>query len=316
MIKVGNYTIEESIYNILLKVKSELTNGKLKKIEKKAGQIVISCPYHDEKIPSCYVNDDGIWHCFSCNESGKLSKLIGQCFDADERYGKQWLLDNYVGDVIVEEEKKFLDDDLFDDKKEKFLDESILDNYEEWHPYLDKRHLKKDICKLFKVRYDAEKEMIVFPVWNEHNKLYMLTRRSVNDKTFHIDYNKEKPVYLLNYIIRKGITEVTVCESQINCLTCYGFGYPAIALFGTGTDYQYKILNRSGIRFYHLAFDGDEAGRKATKKFIDNIKSDAFIDVIMIPEKKDVNDLTQEEFDALEVVSSTEWLERYKKLTK
>ncbi len=315
MIKVGNYTIEESVYNILLKVKRELTNGKLSKIEKKAGQVVISCPYHSESIPSCYVNEDGIWHCFSCQESGKLPKLIGECFDADEKYGKQWLVSNYVGDVLVEHKENLFDDNLFEDKKEEFLDESILDKYEDWHPYLDKRHLDKDICRLFKVKYDAEKEMIVFPVWDEHNRLYMLTRRSVNDKTFHIDYNKEKPVYLLNYIIKKGIPEVTVCESQINALTCYGFGYPAIAMFGTGTDYQYKILNKSGIRFYHLAFDGDDAGRKATKKFIDNI-TNAFIDVIMIPEHKDVNDLTQEEFDNLEVLSSSDWLEKYCKNKK
>ena len=134
----------------------------------------------------------------------------------------------------------------------------------------------------------------------------------MNDKTFLIDYNKEKPVYLLNYIIKKGITEATVCESQINALTCYGFGYPAIALFGTGTDYQYNILKKSGIRFYHLAFDGDNAGRKATKKFIDNIKN-AFIDVIILPEHKDVNDLTQEEFDKLEVVDAEEWMKRYDK---
>ena len=47
----------------------------------------------------------------------------------------------------------------------------------------------------------------------------MLTRRSVIDKTFIIDKDKEKPVYLLNYIKNNNIKEATVVESQINCLT-------------------------------------------------------------------------------------------------
>lgn len=316
MIKLGNYTIDASITSILYKVKSELINGKLKEIQKRGGQVKITCPFHDngkENSASCFVNDDGIFHCFACHESGKLPKLIGACFDEDETYGKNWLMSNYVGDYIIEQDNKFPSDDLFEQDTPKYLDEKVLDSFEDWHPYLEKRHLSKNICNLFKVKYDSEKQMIVFPVYDEHNKLYMLTRRSVNDKTFIIDKDKEKPVYLLNYIIRKGITEVTICESQINALTCFTYGYPAVALFGTGTKYQYNILNRSGIRHYYLAFDGDEAGDKGIKRFLKNIRDDVFVDILKIPRGKDVNDLTQEEFDALEVINSQDWLNKYDK---
>ena len=98
------------------------------------------------------------------------------------------------------------------------------------------------------------------------------------------------------------MTTVYVVESQINCLTLWQWGYPAIALFGTGSKKQYDILNRSGIRNYILCFDGDDAGRKATQRFIDNLKSDVFISVKQIPDGKDVNDLTKEEFDKLLVI--------------
>ena len=316
MIKLDNYTIDATIESILYKVKSEITNGKLKSIQRRGSQVRITCPCHDdgkESTPSCFVNDDGVWHCFACQESGKLSKLIGECFDADEEFGKRWLINNYVGDVIIDHDKSFFPQDLFENNESKFLDESILDTYDDWHPYLAKRHLSPQICKLFKVRYDKEKEMIVFPVWDEHNRLVMLTRRSVNNKTFLIDKDVEKPVYLLNYIIKSGITEVTICESQINALTCLTYGYPAVALFGTGTKYQYEILNKSGIRHYYLAFDGDEAGKKGTLRFLKNIRDDVFIDIIMIPDGKDVNDLSQDEFDNLEIINSVEWLNKYGK---
>ena len=314
MLKVDNYTIDASIESILYKVKSELTNGKLKSIQRRGGQVKITCPFHDnghEGDASCFINDDGIFNCFACHESGKLPKLIGGCFDEDEQFGKKWLLTNYVGDVIIEQEKSFLPDDLFQTKEQKELDETLLDKFEDWHPYLAKRHLSPQICKLFKVKYDKEKEMIVFPVWDEHNRLVMLTRRSVNNKTFLIDKDVEKPVYLLNFIINSGITEVTICESQINALTCLTYGYPAVALFGTGTKYQYDILNRSGIRHYYLAFDGDDAGMKGTLRFLKNIRDDVFIDIIMIPKGKDVNDLTQDEFDNLEIINSVDWLNKY-----
>lgn len=314
--KVDNYVIDASIESILYKVRSQLTNGKLRDIQKKAGQICITCPCHSdgrEDTPSCYVNDDGIWHCFACHESGTISSLIGHCFDEDEKFGKAWLIENYVGDYLVEHENSFLPDDLFEDKKIDYIDESILDTYEDWHPYLEKRHLTKEICNLFKIRYDKEKEMIVFPVWDEHDKLIMLTRRSVNSKKFLIDKDKEKPIYLLNYINKKGITEVTVVESQINALTCCVYGYPAIALFGTGTKYQYDILNKSGIRTYYLAFDGDEAGKKATLRFLKNIREDVFVNIIKIPQGKDVNDLTKEEFESLEIISDIDYLAKYNK---
>ena len=47
----------------------------------------------------------------------------------------------------------------------------------------------------------------------------MLTRRSVKDKTFIIDKEKQKPVYLLYYLLQHNIQECYICESQINALT-------------------------------------------------------------------------------------------------
>ncbi len=84
-----------------------------------------------------------------------------------------------------------------------------------------------------------------------------------------------------------------------------------MALFGTGSKNQYDILNRSGIRKYILALDGDNAGRNGTKKLISNLKN-AIITILDVPNGKDVNDLTKEEFDSLPRLSITEWENKYK----
>ena len=87
-----------------------------------------------------------------------------------------------------------------------------------------------------------------------------------------------------------------MCESQINALTLQSLGISAIATFGCNiTSKQFKLLNKSCIRHYILAFDGDEAGNRGVQKFMNNIRSDVFVDVLKLPKGKDINDLTKEE---------------------
>ena len=86
----------------------------------------------------------------------------------------------------------------------------------------------------------------------------------------------------------------------------WSLGKPAVALIGTGTSNQYKILNKCGVRRFILALDGDEAGNKGINRFIHNISTDKFIDVMLLPKGKDVNDLSKDEIESLQIVSSLE----------
>ena len=106
--------------------------------------------------------------------------------------------------------------------------------------------------------FDKEKNAITFPVYDEKHRLVMITERSVFSKKFYIPRDTEKPVYLLFDLIENNKTTAFVCESQINALYMRSIlGVPAISLFGTGSEEQYKILKKSGIRHYVLLFDGD-----------------------------------------------------------
>lgn len=316
--------IDTPINIILKKLKSELTNGKLKYIDNKSnGWIRVTCPHHSgglENNPSCgiYNGDDpkmekGRAHCFTCNFNVPLYKFVAECFDKSEEYGKKWLLDNFGGKQVTENiNLSYIN--LNKKEKTNYINESILDEMQSWHPYMAKRKLSQEVCSLFKIKYDPISECIVFPTWDEKNNLIMITKRSVNSKNFYLDKDKEKPVYLLNYIKNKNIKEVTVCESQINTLTLWSYGIPSVATFGCNiTQHQFDILNKSGINHYYLAFDGDEAGDKGIKNFINNIKKDVFVDIIILPRGKDVNDLTEEEFNNLKIIPSYNWIKLYNK---
>ena len=111
-----------------------------------------------------------------------------------------------------------------------------------------------------------------------------------------------KPVYGL-YELPKGCKSVIVCESAFNALTCWVYGKPAVALFGTGNSYQIQQLKELGVNEFILAFDPDEAGKRATAKLKKALHSIAIVwSFEGIPEGKDINDLTKKEFDALELV--------------
>jgi DNA primase len=107
----------------------------------------------------------------------------------------------------------------------------------------------------------------------------------------------DKPVYALDKV-EPTTKELVVVESIINALTLWSWGIPAVALLGTGTNQQYTILENYPVRKYILALDGDDAGRKAVVRFRKKVKS-KLIETYIMPEGKDVNDLTYEDFKKL-----------------
>ena len=310
---IRNKIIDSPIDVILHTLKSELNNGKLKDIlPENKDNIAITCPSHKdgrESNPSCQVytrtdNDQveyGKVHCFTCGYTQSLPEFITDCFDEEEGFGEEWLLERFG--TSFNQNARFLPEiDLNKNIKQEYLDESILKEFNYYHPYMWERKLTKEVVDKFHIGYDDKRKCIVFPVWDEKNNLVMLTSRSVINKSFYIDENKDKPVYLLNFINKENIKTVYVAESQINALTLWSWGYPAIALIGTGSYEQYNILNKSGIRNYILCLDGDQAGDKGSERFIKNIRNDVFVSRKNIPQGKDVNDLSKEEFDKLEEI--------------
>ena len=301
--------IDADLYDILLKLREDSGGQYLGIIKKSNDNYAISCPFHkngNEQHPSCFVylrndNDNvpfGYFKCFTCHEQGQLYKLVSKCLHCSFEDAKTWLVDNFSHTFSIES-LQLTDINLNNKPIVEYLDESILDNYRYIHPYLLKRGIKEDIIKKFSVGWNEETNSITFPMWDEHNNLIGISERSVERKNFFNPSGIDMPVYLLNFIKNENITDVYVVESQIDALYLWGFGYPTVALIGTGGKKAYEKLKKSGIRSFHLCLDGDMAGRHGILRFIKNMPDNILIDIIQLPNGKDVNDLTKEEFDSL-----------------
>ena len=308
---IDNYVINKPIEEILTLLKLSLTNGKLKDIENKGDDILVTCPHHDgghEKTAACniYIGNDtklpyGYFNCFVCGEKGSFLKFVAECFDAPESYAKAWLLKNFGGELIAK--NLFMGEPIVLNRNKgvkKHLDESILDQYQTWNPYLAKRKLSREICELFKVRYDPKYRQVIFPAYDIKGNLVMLAKRSIDTKSFYLDKDVEKPVYCLDYVMKNNIKTVLITEGPFDCLTGWEYGFPTIATFGKISDYQIEQINKSCINIIYAAFDNDAAGRS----FLETLKRKLTKRIIIIETKfpawrKDLNDLTKEELQEI-----------------
>lgn len=308
-LRINNKLITTPLQTILEQVRKEINGKYLRVIQHSHSGLRITCPFHSggqEKNADCYVNDNpndelyGVFHCFACGAKGYITDIIKFCFNANDEFVNDWLCNNFATTFI--EQREILPKIELDNREEKhYLNESEIDKYKYIHPYLLNRGISEEVIKKFSVGYDEKDNSIVFPVWDDRGNLLFFTKRRIDKKQFFIPNSSIKPIYLLNFIKKDCIANVYVVESQINALTLWTWGYPAIALFGTGSKEQYKMLNNSGIRSYILCFDGDGAGDNGVKRFKENINNESLVSVKKMPRGVDVNDLTKNQFDLLEI---------------
>lgn len=311
LIVEGNI-IKTPIENIMQDIKRDLAGRKLAFIEPRGEDIKVTCPSHKggaENKPSCqvYIGEDdiinyGTMHCFTCGERGPFFHFVALCFNQSDEWAKEWLIKNYSEGVVNPTLPKL--PEIVLNKAKTFKpprDSSILDTFVSWHPYLEKRKITREIAERFHIKYDPKSQCVVFPVYDIYGEFVGLTRRSVNNKVFIIDENLDKSnIYLLNEVIKEHYNYCIVCESQINALTCWGYGMPSVALLGCGTtDLQMKRLNKTDILHFILMYDNDKYGRLGAERFKKMVAPSKIITDIIMPQGKDVNDLNKDEFEDL-----------------
>lgn len=296
----------------------------------------IYCPIHkdgQERKPSCGIllkdqyrggrkYNAGWCHCFGCSYAKSLPDLITDLLKKKgiTQDGVQWLKENVPGfnpetDVellippeIVQQISSNMAIDFFKKiqlNQKSYVSEEELASYRYTVPYMYERKMTDEAIERFDVGFDAHFKLkpngneipcITMPVRDLNGKTLFFCRRSIQGKFFHYPLGVTKPVYGLE-LVPKDCKSLIIVESAINAITCFVYGYIAVALLGTGNDYQIQQLKETGIREFVLCLDNDESGEKGVKRLKRALSRSAMIWTMHMPIDKDVNDVTKEEFD-------------------
>ena len=296
-------TTKQILDKLLLECKTQ-KNGLFQKGYKDIGDyFMVQCPYHKfgkENKPSAqFRKSDALFYCFSCKETHSIMAIIEHCLDTN---GRKWLLDNFDSSTVEDRNISF-NLERKQVKNQKYIDREVLKQYRFIHPYMYERKLDLETIRKFDIGYDKEHNCITFPNKDPNGNILFIATRNINNKFFHYPSDVDKPLYgmyEINREIKHGndIKEVYICESMLDALVIWRYGKYAIALNGTGSQYQYDLLRKSDFRVLILATDNDEAGKKARERLKKAIKNKIIkeIDYDSYGNCKDINDMTEEQF--------------------
>ena len=331
MIKLQDTIIQTDTQSVLDMLKFDLAQhgvNRFHQFRRNGYNIQTSCPFHkngQERKPSFGVNGEiDRCHCFSCSWSGTIEEMISELYGYQDegKFGKRWLIKRF-NTVEIEtrpnimegfhgRNNNFTNFDIADangyvsgfkqhirgnKSSEQYsgeITEEELDRYRYIHPYMYSRGLTDEIIERFDIGYDRERKEITFPVRDIEGRCVFIAGRSTERKFFRLPKGMDKPIYQGYRFVTGKYRMAYITESFLNCLTCWKYDKPAMAMIGTGNRKQYEILNKLPVREYILAFDPDEAGRKATERFRKNVHG-KIIKELVYPDNRDINDL-QEEF--------------------
>lgn len=326
MIKLQDTIIQSDTQSILDMLKFDLAQHGVDRfhIFRNNGENVqTNCPFHkngQERKPSFGVNGEiDRCHCFSCGWAGTIEEMISELYGYQDegKFGKRWLIKRFNTVEIetrpnimegfngrnnitirnnndIHRFKQHIQSNKSSEQYSGEITEEELDKYRYIHPYLYQRGLTDEIIERFDIGYDRERKEITFPVRDIEGRCVFVAGRSVERKFFRLPKGFDKPIYCADKFRAGAYRTAYITESFLNCLTCWKYNKPAMAMIGTGNQKQYEILNKLPVREYILAFDPDEAGRKATERFRKNVHG-KIIKELVYTDNRDINDL-QEEF--------------------
>ena len=306
------------------------------RVGKQTGEwMMVHCPFHGagkEQNASCgvllrdrvsngSVMKAGNWHCFACSVnmpmklalntiireydvSDEAAQTLKEYADEFETGGEQDSIvpAPLIGDLVNKFALEYVRNLVSPDAE--YVPEEELEKYRMVVPYMYERKMTNELIEKFDVGYDGEwippgKKKVVpcitFPVRDATGKTLFIVRRSIEGKMYNYPEGVEKPVYGV-YELPPTTKSVIICESCINAITAYRYGKPAVALLGTGNQKQMNQLRRLGVREFVICTDGDDAGKRAAEKLKRELRKVAFVWRMPMPDGKDLNDLTEEEF--------------------
>lgn len=322
MISVWGTPIVATVEQVIKDLKLErFDEGLLREINNTGSDLMCTCPFHKggkENKPSCGVllrekvdknrkYEAGTVHCYTCGYTGDLPQFVADFLGLTSPVqGFKWLVSRYN---YSSAEREPLELNLYRGQAEKasYMDEAEVERfYQELKKsstaleYLKRRALPSWIIDAYKLGFDPEDGVVLFPVRDMSGKVAFYKGRSLVGKHFYNakDIDKTSQIFGLYELLAEGKaspeSEIWITESEIDALSLIGQERLAIALMGSHiSEAQCRELETTPFRRFVLALDNDEAGRKGAAQIKRLLipKGFRFTNLRWDVDLKDINDL-------------------------
>lgn len=316
-------TVEQVIKDLRLE---RYEDGLLREINNTGSDLMCTCPFHKggkENKPSCGVllrekvdkdrkYEAGTVHCYTCGYTADLPQFVADFLGLTSPVqGFKWLVARYN---YNSQNREPLELDLYRGQapKASYMDEAEVERYYQEllkskaaSEYLHKRGLSGWLIDAYKLGFDPEDGVVLFPVRDLSGKVAFYKGRSLVGKHFYNakDIDKTSQIFglyeLCNGRFSQGIatpeSEIWITESEIDALSLIDYGKFAIAIMGSHiSEAQCKEFENTPFRRFVLALDNDEAGRKGAAQIKRLLipKGFRFTNLRWDTDLKDINDLT------------------------
>lgn len=286
------------------------------------GKIIRACcKIHGGDNPTAFVmnTENGLWYCHTgdCG-AGDVFTLVQKMENLDFPSAVKWVANFFHVDIsnlqITERKQAYMQEikqwiKTMQSRKKKTLNEYVIDA--EIREVTKFREFKEETLRHFDLGYVERIKLkkrdggeytlynrLVFPIIQNGIQVGALFRRIKSTdvpKWSNQPANIETENLLYNYDATHGKMEIVVVEGILDVWAYHEIGITAVATFGAHlTEEQAKLLLRTGADIV-LSYDGDDAGRIATKKAIDMLKYKANIKCVVFDEGEDPENIGREE---------------------
>ncbi len=143
------------------------------KVIKKGKDSWCCCPFHDEKTPSCKINDDlGSYYCFGCGAKGDIFTIYTELYNFSfpeavkelaQRVGIR-IIDNFDSNINKKNDKIYKILEL----STKWFQDNLQIN-KDCQRYLNKRNLSDETIKYFKLGFSSSPKQTLYQFLKEHD---------------------------------------------------------------------------------------------------------------------------------------------------
>jgi len=160
------------------------------------------------------------------------------------------------------------------------------------HPYLHQRGLEHQTAEYFQVGfYSATGLMegwVAIPIYNRQGQLVAYAGRAIGQTEpryrFPPGFQKSLELFNLHRALQSGIRQVVVVEGFFDCMNLHQAGFPeVVALMGSVLSGAQQKLLLDHFGELVLMMDGDEIGRRASRRIAAQLGDRIPLRVVEVP---------------------------------